>query len=76
MIELIQHKEIISLTVEDDGIGFSPEDDNASGIGIRNMKNRTELWNGDFMLESKVSEGTTVSVRFPLLAYDTTLDQT
>jgi len=75
LIELIQHNDRIALTVEDDGIGFI-SDVETSGIGIRNMKNRTELWDGNFTLESKVSEGTTVSVRFPLLAYKATLDQT
>ncbi len=64
LVELIQHEKKISLSIEDDGIGF---DLNAkySGIGIRNMRNRAELLNGQFNIESKISQGTTISVIFP-----------
>ena len=67
LIELIQHEETISLSIEDDGIGF---DTNAkvSGIGIRNMRNRTELLNGEFSIESKILEGTSISVVLPNLS--------
>jgi len=64
LIELIQHEETISLSIEDDGIGFDLNAIN-SGIGIRNMRNRTELLNGRFSIESRVSQGTSVTVLFP-----------
>lgn len=64
LIELIQHKDMISLSIEDDGIGFNL-DDNTSGIGIRSMRDRTELLNGKFSIESKISIGTSIFVLFP-----------
>lgn len=75
LIELIQHEKTISLSIEDDGIGFDLNTED-SGIGIRNMRNRTELLNGTFCIESRVSEGTTISILFPTLLNEPNLIQT
>lgn len=63
---LIQHDETISLTIEDDGLGFNLEN-KINGIGIHNMKNRTEMLNGTFSIESKITEGTSIFILFPFL---------
>ncbi len=75
LIELIQHDETISLTIEDDGIGFNLEN-KINGIGIRNMKNRTELLNGTFSIESKIAEGTSIFILFPLSSNELKPNQT
>jgi len=64
LIELFQHEDMISLSIEDDGIGFNLDDIN-SGIGIRSMRNRTELFNGKFSIDSKLAVGTSIFVLFP-----------
>jgi len=65
LIELIQHEDSISLTIEDDGLGFDHEE-STSGIGLVNMRNRAELLNGTFHIDSKPEEGTTISVFLPI----------
>ncbi|HXB93140.1 MAG TPA: PAS domain S-box protein [Puia sp.] len=54
----------IHVTVADDGKGFELTD-NRKGIGITNMINRIESFNGDYLLDSSPGEGCTLHVRFP-----------
>jgi PAS domain S-box-containing protein len=54
----------INVGVEDDGKGFELSD-NRKGIGITNMINRIESFNGDFSLDSSPGKGCRLSVRFP-----------
>ncbi|WP_162944761.1 PAS domain-containing sensor histidine kinase [Flavisolibacter nicotianae] len=55
----------LTLVISDNGIGFDPKQ-KANGIGITNMINRTNLFNGEFLLESEPGKGCTVTVRFPV----------
>jgi hypothetical protein len=60
--------------VEDDGEGFEPggksndgEDGGpAAGVGLRSMKERTEMLDGRLEISSKPEGGTAVEVRIPL----------
>lgn len=54
----------LTLLITDNGIGFDPRQ-KANGIGITNMINRTNLFNGEFSLESENGKGCTLTVRFP-----------
>lgn len=64
----INDKEL-TLIVEDDGVGFDaaavdrPASD--GGLGIRGMRERANLLQGNFQIESTPSGGTTVYVRIP-----------
>lgn len=74
LIELIQHKHHFSLSIEDDGIGLDMMN-YKSGIGIQNMKNRSELFSGTFDMESKLNVGTSIFVQIPLPAQSITQSQ-
>ena len=60
--------------VEDDGVGFDPgrewddreEGEPATGVGLRSMRERTELLGGRLDVSSKPGRGTAVEVRVPL----------
>jgi signal transduction histidine kinase len=54
----------ISVNVSDDGKGFDPADER-KGVGITNMINRIESFNGYYSLESSPGKGCRLSVRFP-----------
>ena len=54
------------LTLKDDGKGFNVNTLNADGIGLKNMKKRTELIGGQFKLESLDQKGTTLTIALPL----------
>ena len=55
--------EKMQILVRDDGVGFSP---NAkSGYGLRNMRDRSRLLNGELLFSEPASKGTTVTLEFP-----------
>jgi signal transduction histidine kinase len=57
------------IRIEDNGNGFDPSSAEAAGgshIGIRNVRERVEkLCSGTLTLESRIGEGTTVTIRIP-----------
>ncbi|MGC4041188.1 MAG: ATP-binding protein [Flavobacterium sp.] len=56
----------ILLQLEDDGIGFQADEMISNGIGLSNMKKRTDILNGTFELESKPGFGTKLIITIPL----------
>ncbi len=55
----------LELAIEDDGIGFIPGKKTA-GIGLRNIKNRVDFYNGDVRIFSEPGKGCTLTVTIPL----------
>nr|MBU1327811.1 sensor histidine kinase [Candidatus Omnitrophota bacterium] len=70
-IELLLKKGEISFTIEDDGIGFDAEvffkDINMDKLGLRGMRERVDLLDGKFLLQSKSKNGTNINVTFPII---------
>ncbi len=60
-------KKSIYLSLEDDGIGFVLDQILNKGIGLSNMKKRTEILGGNFILKSEPNLGTSLQVILPLL---------
>jgi signal transduction histidine kinase len=61
----------IALAVEDNGLGFNPEDvfsveSSSRGIGLASMRERTELSGGSFSIESTEGKGTIIRALWPL----------
>jgi len=61
---------IVSLDIEDDGVGFDPGEvnkdyENRSSLGMVNMRERTELVNGVLQIDSKRGKGTLVRIYIP-----------
>ena len=56
----------IYLTLEDDGIGFVLNQTLNKGIGLSNMKKRTEILGGEFILKSEHYRGTSLQIILPL----------
>lgn len=59
-IQLIQRKDKIMLTVEDDGKGFDPKETESilkQGIGMQNIKTRVHTLNGEFYIETQPGKG-------------------
>ncbi len=64
-------QDILLLEIADDGVGFDPTAINSGyeqrgSLGMVNMRERTELVNGIFRIDSKPNQGTTVRVWIPL----------
>ncbi|MEO3944693.1 sensor histidine kinase [Gorillibacterium sp. CAU 1737] len=65
-VTLTERDEVLELVVEDHGTGFHP---NAApigtGLGLYGMRERAELVNGVFHLQSRPNEGTSITLRVP-----------
>ncbi len=75
MISLRLQDNWIELEIIDDGNGFDPRltqasSDISSGIGLLGMRERVELFQGEFFIKSALSSGTTVQARIPLEEQD------
>jgi len=70
-VRFVKNDNAIELTVADNGIGFDPVETSArrtpwGGLGLLNIKARTELSGGTFEVESSRGKGATVRVSWPL----------
>ena len=75
-IVLEKKPEGLALVLEDDGIGFDPENvgrmasgaGRTSGLGLSGMKERVALLGGTIAMESAAGKGSTIFVQIPLEA--------
>jgi signal transduction histidine kinase len=72
-IVLEKKAEGLALVLEDDGIGFDPDNvdriasaGRASGLGLSGMKERVALLGGTIAIESSSGKGSTIFVQIPL----------
>jgi two-component system, NarL family, sensor kinase len=63
LIQIIGQPEIIHITVEDNGVGFSP--DSKGGLGMKSIESRTTYLNGKLSVDSEVNKGTTITIEIP-----------
>lgn len=64
-IQVMEHENKLSITVEDNGIGFN-RDVNSSGYGLRNLDYRIKALQGDISVTSRENIGTTVCISFDM----------
>ncbi|WP_257670695.1 tetratricopeptide repeat-containing sensor histidine kinase [Parapedobacter tibetensis] len=63
LIQMTREKSTLSLTVEDDGIGFNPNSKTyLYGLGLSTIKNRVDYLKGDIEILSEFGTGTTVNI--------------
>ncbi|MBP6024602.1 sensor histidine kinase [Ferruginibacter sp.] len=65
-VSLSGNDDSIYLQLTDDGKGFDMKKTSGNGIGLNNMKKRTELIGGIFKLESSEEGGTKLNIEIPL----------
>jgi signal transduction histidine kinase len=66
-VELQVLRRVATLTIRDNGRGFSTDDDEHKGLGIAGMRSRAERIKAVFSVISRPGEGTTVTVVCPLV---------
>jgi signal transduction histidine kinase len=59
-----QNQDGLSVSVQDDGIGFDPRQE--KGMGLLGMEERVERLGGLLSIESQPGNGTVLSIHFPL----------
>ncbi len=63
-IQFVNFENELTLTVEDNGVGFDVEK-KAAGIGLENIKKRVEYLNGDIEISSVKNKGTFIVIVIP-----------
>ncbi|WP_158639516.1 tetratricopeptide repeat-containing sensor histidine kinase [Arachidicoccus ginsenosidivorans] len=69
IVQLICKQQVLSITVEDDGVGFDPGSLSAAGgIGYKNIFNRIDYLKAKMDIDSnpKASKGTSVYIEMPI----------
>ena len=64
-VQLIRNDNILSLLMEDNGIGFDPAK-GRNGMGLQNIEARTSQLHGTLSVDSGLGSGTTISIEIPL----------
>ncbi len=62
-ISLTVDSSFFKLIIKDDGKGFCPDAVSATSNGIKNMRERISLINGEFELKSNIGEGTEIGLK-------------
>lgn len=65
ILQIVQEPSRISLTIEDDGVGFNVPTV-AKGIGLKNIRDRVALYNGKLGIWSEPGKGTGINIEFKL----------
>jgi signal transduction histidine kinase len=65
-ILLMRKHASVSAVIEDDGLGFEPAEAREDGLGLVGMRERLELIDGRFEVESSPGAGTTIVAEVPL----------
>lgn len=66
LVQLSQHDNILSITVEDNGAGIEQNGNGHSGLGLRSIEARTKGLNGSVNIHSTPGNGTAVYLEFDL----------
>jgi signal transduction histidine kinase len=59
---------MLMLDIEDDGIGFLPDDVKNQGIGLKNVDNRVKMMNGVLHIKAAPDKGTAINIEIPLVS--------
>jgi signal transduction histidine kinase len=65
VINIDYRDESIHILVKDDGIGFDVED-KPSGLGLRSMRERIDLINGEMQINSNPGKGSSIKIKAPV----------
>jgi signal transduction histidine kinase len=65
-VTLNVNDDAVTLKLKDDGKGFDTNTITGKGIGLNNMKKRTELIGGHFNFESKAGKGASLTIEIPV----------
>jgi|GEM_PF-1391885 len=65
-VHLIQSGQTLILKIEDDGVGFDPQQVSTGGIGLKTMHERAESLNANLHIDSQPGQGTRITVEVKL----------
>jgi signal transduction histidine kinase len=65
VIQLLKNGKSVQLVIHDDGIGFNQRQA-TSGLGLKNIRHRLELYNGEMKIETSPEQGCRLEASFEL----------
>jgi len=67
-LQLIEHREELSFTYEDDGKGFAIQNPPLmqQGLGLRNISNRVTVLKGQLHIDSQLGKGMAITIAVPI----------
>jgi signal transduction histidine kinase len=68
LVQIVFHESQLCITVEDNGRGMPADDSHRDGIGLRTIRERVKLLNGQIDTVSTPGEGTSVYIELNLAA--------
>ena len=66
VIQFVVDGDILTITIEDDGVGFDVSKIKSNGIGVKNIFERTAKMNGKYALDTAPGNGTTYIFNIPI----------
>ncbi len=67
-VKMYEENNMVCFQISDDGIGFDKSIvTNKDGLGLNQIEARIQMMNGKFLIESTLGEGTTISVKLPVV---------
>lgn len=72
-LELRNHD--VSLVIKDDGKGFDPKVKKEDSFGLIGMKERVEMFEGTFRIDSILGKGTTIYIRIPHISFENKIER-
>lgn len=64
-VQLFGHEDEVNMTIEDNGVGFNPSE-MSDGLGLSQMKIRTESLGGRIEINSHSGKGTLILIKVPI----------
>jgi len=69
-VHITAEEGLIRISVQDDGKGFTPDPEKPLGLGLLNMRHRTNLLGGSIEWHSAAGEGTKVQICLPIQKHE------
>ncbi|HWI90252.1 MAG TPA: ATP-binding protein [Flavisolibacter sp.] len=66
IVQLSQQNDMLTISIEDNGVGFSGNDNGKDGMGLRSLQNRIKAMNGKLEMESSQQSGVSAYLEFEI----------
>lgn len=66
MVQLIRQDQLLTITVEDNGIGFQHQPEIHAGMGLNSLQSRIKALNGNLEIAASRGNGTTAYIEFDI----------
>ncbi|HEV7331526.1 MAG TPA: ATP-binding protein [Flavisolibacter sp.] len=73
LVQVSQQGTVLSITVEDNGIGFNPQTNQSDGMGLHSLQSRVEAINGQIQVDATTGSGVSAYLEFDTAGMESSL---